>query len=336
MMAQTIWRPEIVMVIEPTALCVPVALLTSWLSHARRWRHIQDFEIDAGFATGMLNSRMLRVIIAGLDKKSLTVFDRVSTISPKMMDRLHQKGFPAERSVMFPNWVDTRRIFPTSMPSPLRQELGIARDSIVALYSGTMGRKQGLEILAEAAERLAANKRIQFVFCGDGAHREALASRSAHLPNVHWLPLQPLERLNELLNLADIHLLPQLAGVADLMMPSKLTGILASGRPVVTTADPGTQLALAVQHCGVRVPAHDGKAFAESIDHLAEDVALRVRLGQNARRCAEATLDKEKLLTAFERECLEMVRTHRGPESSSGPENGRRGARWKSTVDVSS
>lgn len=320
MLGQVFWRPSLILVIEPTAFCVPATRMTAWLCRARSWLHIQDFEFDAGFATGMLKSQTLRAIIVALDRWLMRGFDRVSTISAKMMDRLGEKGFPVERSIFFPNWVDTNRIFPTGVPSPLRKELGIPRDAVVALYSGTMGRKQGLEILAEAAEKLAKNESIQFIFCGDGAYREALASLSAHLPNVHWLPLQPIERLNDLLNLADIHLLPQSAGVADLMMPSKLTGILASGRPVVTTAAAGTQLAMAVQDCGVRVPAHDATAFAAAIARLAEDTGLRMRLGHAARRCAEMTLDKEKILESFEQECLRVVGCDYSPTARLEPE----------------
>jgi colanic acid biosynthesis glycosyl transferase WcaI len=337
MLGQIFWRPSLVIVIEPTAFCVPATRMTARLAGARSWRHIQDFEVDAGFAVGMLKSRALHAFVAGLDKSSMEGFDRISTITPKMLDRLGEKGFPSARSILFPNWVDTTRIFPTGVPSPLREELGIPRDAIVALYSGTMGRKQGLETLAEAADHLAKREKIQFVFCGDGSYREALASQSAQLTNVRWLPLQPIERLNELMNLADIHLLPQCAQVADLLMPSKLTGILASGRPVVTTAAAGTQLAIAVQDCGVRVPAHDSKAFAEAIACLADDPALRTRLGLNARERAEMTLDKEKILLSFEQECLRLVGSKYSPTTRLNPEKqGAQDASWKSSVDISS
>jgi colanic acid biosynthesis glycosyl transferase WcaI len=337
MLGQLMWRPSLVMVIEPTAFCVPATRISAWLSGARSWRHIQDFEVDAGFAVGMLKSRALRAFIVALDKASMAGFDRISTITPKMLDRLGEKGFPSERSVLFPNWVDTTRILPTGVPSPLRKELGIPRDAIVALYSGTMGRKQGLEILAEAADRLAKNENIQFVFCGDGSYREALESLSAGLPNVHWLPLQPIERLNELMNLADIHLLPQCAQVADLLMPSKLTGILASGRPLVTTAAAGTQLAIAVQDCGVRVPAHDSTAFAEAIARLADDPAMRAHLGRNARRLAEMTLDKEKILDSFEQECLRIAGPRRVATAGLEREkHASHSASCKSSIDTSS
>jgi colanic acid biosynthesis glycosyl transferase WcaI len=321
MLLQVFWRPSLVLVIEPTAFCIPAAAITAWLSGARSWLHVQDFEMDAGFAVGMLKSNRLRDLLTALEMKLLLGFNRVSTISSKMLDRLHDKGFPATRSILFPNWVDTNRIFPTGVPSPLRDELGIPREAVVAIYSGTMGRKQGLEILAAVADRLATNSNIQFVFCGEGPFRETLASLSAQLPNVRWLPLQPLDRLNDLMNLADIHLLPQCAEIADLVMPSKLTGILASGRPLVTTAAAGTQLALAVQDCGLRVPADDAAAFAAAIARLAEDAALRTQLGQNARKCAEMTLDKGKVLTLIEREFCQIVPSDQQPTIYLDPES---------------
>jgi colanic acid biosynthesis glycosyl transferase WcaI len=307
MVIQSLWKPSLVLVVEPTAFCIPTAALTARLSGARSWLHVQDFEVDAGFAVGMLKSRFLHDFIAALERNLLAGFDRVSTISSKMLERLHSKGYPAARTMLFPNWVDTNLIFPMGVSSPLRDELKIPRNAVVALYSGTMGRKQGLEVLAEVASALAANKRIQFVFCGAGPSQEVLASSTARLPNVHWLPLQPLDRLNDLMNLADIHLLPQCAEAADLVMPSKLTGMLASGRPVVATAARGTQLAAAVHASGLVVPPDDVTRLAEAIAQLAKDKALRVQLGHNARKCAEQTLDRQKVLALFEEECLRLV-----------------------------
>jgi len=307
MLAHTFWRPALVIVIQPTVLCVPAARLTARLADARCWMHIQDFEVDAGFAVGMLKSSWLQKIIAALESKLMLALDRVSTISTKMLDRLREKGCPADRILLFPNWVDTSEIYPTKMPSPLRKELGIPPDSVVALYAGAMGRKQGLEILVEATTLLASNRDIRFVFCGAGPGRESLVSRTAHLPNVHWLALQRPERLNELLNLADIHLLPQRAEAADLVMPSKLTGMFASGRPVVATAEPGTQLAGAVRDFGVVVPPGDTRRFSEAIVALAEDAEMRKRLGENARRYAELALDKKKVLSAIDHEFLRIV-----------------------------
>ena len=132
---------------------------------------------------------------------------------------------------------------------------------------------------------------IQFVFCGNGAGRADLMDRCAGLSNVRFLDLQPLERLSDWLGLADVHLLPQRADAADLVMPSKLTGMLASGRAVLATALPNTELCRVVTQdaaCGLVVPPENPAAMADALRSLAADPAWRARLGANGRRHAEA------------------------------------------------
>jgi colanic acid biosynthesis glycosyl transferase WcaI len=307
MLQQGFWKPEVVLVIEPTLFCLPAALLTGSVCRAKTWLHVQDFEADAGFELGLMKSVWLRRAIEWLEKRSMSAFDRVSTISGKMLATLVGKGVAQSACRLFPNWVDTDAIAPLRKPSPLRAELGISAGEIVALYAGTMGRKQGLEVVAEAARQLSGRKDIRFVFCGEGPGKPILADSTSQLSNVQWIPLQPYARLNHLLNLADIHLLPQKADAADLVMPSKLTGMLASGRPVVATSRPGTQLAEMVQGRGIVVEPGDPAAFAEAIKWLADDAGLRERLGRSAREYALSDLKKETILSRLEQELLALA-----------------------------
>jgi colanic acid biosynthesis glycosyl transferase WcaI len=105
-----------------------------------------------------------------------------------------------------------------------------------------------------------------------------------------------------LLGLADIHLLTQAALAADLVMPSKLTGMLSSGRAVLATAHPGTEVALVVAGRGIVVPPDDLPAFAAALVTLTETPPLRVELGQAARRYAEEHLARDHILVDFEAE----------------------------------
>jgi colanic acid biosynthesis glycosyl transferase WcaI len=136
----------------------------------------------------------------------------------------------------------------------------------------------------------------------------SLFAEFSHLTNVQWRSLQPLDKLNELLNLADIHLLPQRADAADLVMPSKLTGMLASGKPIVATALPETQVAEVLKQCGLVVPPGEVDALAEAILLLAGDVALRNSYGDKARTFAENHLGLELILSQFERKLKLIIK----------------------------
>ncbi len=225
-----------------------------------------------------------------------------------MASRLYEKGVAEEAVILFPNWVDTQAIYPQDGFNSFRSELNIPEDKLVILYSGNMGRKQGLEILVEAAARLVDEPDIIFVLCGDGAARSDIESQADGLPNIIFLPLQPVEKLNALLNLADIHVLPQRAGAADLVMPSKLAGMLASGRPVIATAQSGSEIFSVLSKVGMIVPPEDVQQFVKAIRFLAADPAERTRLGMLGRMFVEANWDKAIVLSSF-LEQLKSVQT---------------------------
>lgn len=301
------WRPNVVVTIAPTLANAPCAWLTAKLAGSRSWLHIQDFEVDAAMDMGIVDAGPMKRFALAMERWLLRRFDRVSTISPKMLERLAQKGVPQERCVLFPNWADIDGIHPLDATSEYRRELGIPQDAVVALYSGNMGLKQGLELLGEAARALAAQTNLYFVFGGEGPARAALEAACAGLANVRFLGLQPIERLCEWLGLADMHLLPQRADVADLVMPSKLTGMLASGRPVLATALPGTGVAIALANSGIVTPPGDVPAFVSALRALADDAQLRGTLGTAARSQALATLSRDALLGSFERQLMELT-----------------------------
>jgi len=306
MLGQIFWRPDVVFVVEPPLFCAPQAWLCGRLAGAKLWLHIQDFEVDAAFELGLLPS-LFRSTVGKLERWIMRRFDRVSTISKCMCDRLSDKGVAVDKQMFFPNWVDTQLIFPLGYLSPTRQELGIAPGAITLLYSGNMGEKQGLEIVIECARLLAGQKEIVFVLCGDGAAYLRLRKMSEGLQNILWLPLQPFNRLNDLLNLADIHLLPQRGDAADLVMPSKLTGILASGRPVVATAVPGTQVAGIAEKCGIVTPPGNAQEFANAIMELAASREKRAQFGNAAREYAVRNFGKDEVLGQFERDLVNCV-----------------------------
>lgn len=296
---QAWWRPDLVLVVVPTFFCAPAGWGAARLAGGRAWLHIQDFELDVAAGLGMIGKGLVGRISASIERFWLRRFDRVSTISDRMMERLLAKGVASERRVAFPNWVDIETIRPLESRSPLRDELAIDDGTAIALYAGNIGEKQGLELVIDAAELLKSDPRIIFVLAGTGAARNRLEGISAGMANVLWLPVQPTDRLNDLLNLADIHLLPQRGDAADLVMPSKLTGMLASGRPIVATAAKDTQVQRVVETRGIVVQPGDAGAFASAIKALASGEELRGSLGRAGRDYAVAHLSRNVILERF-------------------------------------
>jgi serine/threonine protein phosphatase PrpC len=182
----------------------------------------------------------------------------------------------------------------------------LAPDDVLLLYAGNLGEKQGLETVLEAARALADQPRLKFVLAGDGTARARLQQAAAGLPNLRWLPLQPLERLNELLGAADLHLLPQRADAADLVMPSKLIGMLASGRAIVGTAAADTQLGRVLDAVGCRVLPGDVPGLVAALQALAADPARRQQLGRAARAYAEAHLSQQAIMARFEAQLQQL------------------------------
>ncbi|MGH6971547.1 MAG: WcaI family glycosyltransferase, partial [Caulobacteraceae bacterium] len=275
-------RPGLVIVVEPTLLVAPAALLFGKLVGARVVLHAQDLEVDAAFAVGHLRGGMAWRLAAAFERLTVARFDRVVTISRRMAERIAAKGVRAERIVVVRNWVDLGQIQAKTGASAYRAELGLAEDAFVALYSGALGAKQGLKLLLEAARRLSERPDVVFVVAGEGPMRPELEKAAAGLTNLKVLDLQPAERFGEFLALADAHLLLQERGAADLVLPSKLGGMLASGRPIVVTGEAGTELAEFLAGACAFIPPGDPAALAAAVATMASerprDLARKRRL----------------------------------------------------------
>jgi len=296
MLRQVFWAPDLVITVAPALVSSPAALLTARLCGARAWLHIQDFEVDVAFRMGLLKGGLLQRLVLRMERSVLHRFDTVSSISGRMVERLLEKGVAQERIRYFPNWVDVAHIKPTLSSQRYRARLGIAAEAVVVLFSGTLGGKQGLMVIPAVAKLLAARRDVLFLICGSGMMKAELEAASDGLPNLRLLPLQPFESLGELLGMADIHLLPQSLGAADLVLPSKLSGMLASGRPVIATCLSGTELESVVSQCGVVVPPQDAVALAAAVTYLTDDIATRLELGRRARVYAETNFERDAVL----------------------------------------
>ena len=301
---QIFWRPSIVFLVVPTIFCSPQALFLSKLTNAKSILHIQDFEVDALLGLGLFARTSYALnfknCALALERLILTAFDNVSTISPGMLNRALGKGVAIDRLRFLPNWSEVRRFKHASRSSELLNHLGVDSRKKVILYSGNMGEKQGLEIVLKAAKKLESRVDLIFLLAGDGASKSHLMQLSNEwgLSNIVFATLQTYTDLPNFLASADVHLVIQRRGIADLVFPSKLANIFAVGGNSVITADPQTTL-------GVLCKENPGIAVAvepESIEELIKGIECALGMPTPnviAKSYAQEFLDMDQVLTRF-------------------------------------
>jgi colanic acid biosynthesis glycosyl transferase WcaI len=239
------WKPEVVIMVEPTFFCAPSTLLFTFLTRAKSWLHVQDFELDIMLGLGMFNKlKFISKIAEKVERFLMKRFHRVSTVSYSMQQLLHRKGVLHERVYFLPNWVDVDFVSPKADRKYFRKKWGYHRDDIILLYSGNIGKKQGLELMLPAAESLQSHSNVRFVIVGQGAYKDELCElvEKTGVSNIDFYDLQPYEKLPDLLRMADFHFVIQKKGAGDVVMPSKLTSILSVGGTAIITAEEGSEL----------------------------------------------------------------------------------------------
>jgi colanic acid biosynthesis glycosyl transferase WcaI len=232
-----------------------------------------------------------------------------------MLKSFRGKGVgPESKLVYFPNAIALDNDQPSPERGEFRQRHGIAPGEFLAVYAGNLGVKQGLDVLLETAP-LVRDPRIRVLICGDGAQREPLAQRlrELKLSNVSLLPLQAGREYRALLVDADVCFITQQAGAGNSFFPSKLLGLLAESKPVVTVAAPECELALSLAEgkFGVNVPPGQAQELADLLEALAHNPPRLAEYGAAGRRYVEQ-FEKSRVLQSFA-ETLDSLGGSRAP-----------------------
>jgi glycosyltransferase involved in cell wall biosynthesis len=260
-----------------------------------------------------------------LRSRSLRAADMNVVLGRRMAERVTGLGVPGERIRIIPNWADGAGIVPVApAANTLRREWQLG-DAFVVGYSGNLGRVHEIDTILQAMTLLersptaggpaaAARERpVLWLFIGSGTLLEALKAEVAHrrLTSVRFEPYQPRDRLAESLSAADVHLVSLRPELEGLIVPSKLYGIAAAGRPTIFVGDERGEIARLVAHheCGRTVAAGDGAALAHTILDLAANPGLCRSMGQRARQAFDAELDKPMALARWQELLAEVARS---------------------------
>jgi putative colanic acid biosynthesis glycosyltransferase WcaI len=207
---------------------------------------VQDLYPETAEETGKLTSPL---VLQGL-KTAVDFYlrraERVVAISETMRHRLEERGLEPERIAVIPGWVDTEQIHPVD----------VDRNGFVVMHSGNVGHAQELDTLIEAAARV---EDVDFEIVGTGARRVELERLASGLPNVSFLPFRPRDELSESLCSASLHFVGLARGLAGFVVPSRIYGVLAAGRPVLVAADETSEAAQLARESGAGIVVPPGR-----------------------------------------------------------------------------
>jgi len=311
--SQLFKKPDVIMLVQPTLFCAPFTLLYAKLTGAKAIMHIQDYEVDALFGLGLMGEGKVSRFVKRIESWLMKRFDAVSTISYSMIENAKRKGVSESKIIHFPNWSDTDFVTPQTCGEALKKEWGFKPTDKIVLYAGNIGNKQGLEVVLDAAKHYQTQPNLKFVLVGAGAYVDTLKANAnqLNLNNVVFLPLQPWEKVPQMLALADVHLVVQKKGAADAVLPSKLTNILSAGGHALVTAEPHTELGqIANKHTGIYdcVEPENTDAFINGLELILNRDLTTHNLV--ARQFAETYLAKNKILDQFVTDLNKLTNKH--------------------------
>ena len=291
---------DYIITVSPPFLTGVLAVIYKKIKGARFFYHVQDLQIDAAADLQMIKSRTLIKFLFLIEKFIMRQADMVSSISEGMIARIREKS-NQPKICFFPNWVDTNTFYPIAEKKVLKEAFGFKAEDKIILYSGAIGEKQGLEAILHTAAYLKNISGLKFIICGSGPYKKKLEDLNVLLAlnNVIFMPLQPADQLNNFLNMADIHLVIQKTNASDLVMPSKLTAILAVGGLAVITAPVHSSLYKIVDQnkMGILAEPENQNALTQAIELALNQQEETIRY--NARNYAKKYLSINEILKKY-------------------------------------
>lgn len=318
-------KPDAVLAMSP-----PLTLGAAGWAAARVHRvpfvfNIQDVFPDVAVELGAITDPRVIAVASWLERETYLRADAVTVLSDDLRANVAAKiagrrgaAGEARKVRVIPNFIDTDVIRPQDRENGYRREFGLEGKTVV-MYAGNVGWSQSLDLVLAAATHLAHDPDVVFVINGGGVARAGLEQQAAGLPNVRFVDMQPKDRLAEVAAAADIHVVPLRAGLARSSVPSKLYTILAAGRPVVASVDPGTEVARTVVDAGagLAVAPDDAEAFTKAIARLVAAPEEARAMGEAGRSFVERWASPAAVARSYEELFAELAA--RGRESWSTP-----------------
>jgi colanic acid biosynthesis glycosyl transferase WcaI len=273
--------------------------------------NVQDLYPETPVQAGQISNKLVIRALETLERFMYARAAHVSVICPAFRDNLLGKSVPADKIATIPNFVDVDFMRPHPKVNAFSREHDLT-DKFVVTHAGNLGYVYDLDALLDVAHQVHSDAHIQFLIVGDGVERVRLQdrARALGLDNVRFLPFQPRERLPLLRAASDIQVALYRLGSARFSMPSKIYEIMASGRPVLASAESESDLCRLVTNtrCGICVEPHSPTRLTAALLALYQDPTLRTRMGARGREEAVNAYSRETIVAQYEALCHAVSR----------------------------
>jgi colanic acid biosynthesis glycosyl transferase WcaI len=298
----------VVSLTDPPIVALP-AMTAAWIQGARFVFLCQDVFPEVVRLLEGFQNRRIEAVLSAISRLTVRRADRIVALGDTMKRRLvATKNADPVRIQVIHNWSDAAAIVPGPKDNPFSREHHLS-DRFVVMHSGNVGLSQDVDALLDVAERVRDLTDVVIAVVGDGSRKKHLQAEAARrgLGNVLFLPYQPKSRLIHSFAAADMFIVSLKRGLAGFIVPSKLYGILAAGRPFVAAVEADSETAqIARDHrCGMVVEPGDRDGIATAIRELRGDPRRRAELAANA-RAAGLTYDRTRAVDAY-RDVFESV-----------------------------
>jgi len=272
-------RPDVILVPSPLLTTGVLGWFLARVRGAAFVYNVQELYPDFAVRAGQLRHPLVIRLLLALERFVYRRASMITVIGQGMRSAVVAKGVPPARVQLIPNFVDVEVLRPGPMDNAFRREHDLGH-AFVVTYAGNMGLAQGLDVVIDAAELLANEPDVLFLFVGDGVLRERLMARAKGLDNTRFVIHQPYARVPEIYAASNLCVVAMIGNVAAEAVPSKFLRIMACGRPVLALADAQSDLAREVTAAGAGVVASPSSA---------ESVAQAVLAFRDAPERCEAT-----------------------------------------------
>ena len=270
--------------------------------------NLQDIFPDVAVALGKIKSRSSIELLEKYEKFTYSGSDAITVLSKDLEENVNKKTerikIPPHVEVV-PNFLISSSIKPQDRLTKYREEHQLG-EKFVVMYAGNLGNSQSFELITDAARRHDERDDIVYVVNGGGVMSDQLKQQASELKNLVVVDYQPIERLSEVLATADLHLVLLRAGLGDMSVPSKIYSAFASGRPVLASVDPGTEIERMVTESegGIAVPPDDFDSFIFALEGLIGNSELCEEMGKRARVWLENCHSSKAIADAY----LDLIR----------------------------